>query len=255
MREKVLLLLLISGALLTGALTTKAREGQQEASAKKYERTGTEATITGLIFFEGEVPKPKYIDMGADEECVKSHQHPILDDVVVNDSKLANVLIYVKSAALDKYAFEPPSSPAVLERTGCILTPHVLGIQTRQILQVLNNSRTTHNTHPTPKNNPEWSQTQIPGAEQMEKTFLRPEQVIPIKDNQHPWEKAYIGVFSHPFFAVTGQDSFYSIAGLPTGDYTLVAWHEKFGEQTREIHVSANEVKTVNFVFSAQKEQ
>src|SRR2546429_9932362 len=36
----------------------------------------------------------------------------------------------------------------------------------------------------------------------LEIKFKAAEVLIPVKDNQHPWEKAYVGVLSHPFFAV-----------------------------------------------------
>jgi hypothetical protein len=45
---------------------------------------------------------------------------------------------------------------------------------------------------------------------------------------------AYIGVFEHPFFAVTKEDGTYEIdtKGLPDGEYTLTFWHEKFASET-----------------------
>ena len=36
-----------------------------------------------------------------------------------------------------------------------------------------------------------------------------------VKCDVHPWMSAYVGVFSHPFFAVTGDDGKFTIAGLP----------------------------------------
>jgi len=67
--------------------------------------------------------------------------------------------------------------------------------------------------------------------------------------NQHPWEKAYISVFTHPFFAVTARDGSYEISGIPPGQYTIAAWHERFGEQTAEISIGTRERKTLDFAF------
>jgi hypothetical protein len=41
---------------------------------------------------------------------------------------------------------------------------------------------------------------------------------------------AYIGVFEHPFFAVTKDDGTFAIKteGLPDGEYTVQLWHEKY---------------------------
>ena len=45
----------------------------------------------------------------------------------------------------------------------------------------------------------------------------------------HPWMKAYIMVFDHPFFAVTAEDGSFEIKGVPAGEQNLVVWQEKVG--------------------------
>ena len=71
----------------------------------------------------------------------------------------------------------------------------------------------------------------------------------PVTDNQHPWQKAYVSILSHPFFAVSARNGSYQISGLPPGQYTVVAWHERFGEQRAEISVAAGEQKNLDFTF------
>ena len=43
----------------------------------------------------------------------------------------------------------------------------------------------------------------------------------------------YVVVNANPFFAVTGPDGHFKIAGLPPGKYTLTAWQERYGAKTR----------------------
>jgi Carboxypeptidase regulatory-like domain len=234
-------------AVMSALLAFSALSFQQ--TKKTYLPKGNEGIIIGEITFTGEVPRLRYIDMSFDPVCDNSHHEPTTEDVIVTDGKVANVLVYVKSNELNSYNFEPPSSPVIIERTGCQLIPHILGIQTRQTLQVLNNSRATHNTTVMPVVNPEWSSAQPPGSAPVETSFELPERLVVIKDNQHPWEKAYLGVFSHPFFMVTGKDGTYKIEGLPVGKYTIVAWHERFGEQEVQVSLGERETKTVDFTF------
>jgi len=73
--------------------------------------------------------------------------------------------------------------------------------------------------------------------------------MIPVKCNVHPWMRAYIGVVSNPFFAVTGDDGTFTIKGLPPGTHTLEAWQEKFPPQDIQITVGAKETKTADFSF------
>ena len=44
---------------------------------------------------------------------------------------------------------------------------------------------------------------------------------------QHPWAKAWVAVFDHPYFAVTGTDGAFRIDSLPPGTYHLRVWHER----------------------------
>ena len=73
--------------------------------------------------------------------------------------------------------------------------------------------------------------------------------MIPVKCNIHPWMRAYVNVSNHPFFAITDEMGAFSIEGLPPGDYTLQAVHERFGTQEFEISVAAGESGTAEFTF------
>jgi hypothetical protein len=217
-----------------------------------YKATGEEASLVGTIFFAGVPPKPKRIDVSSDPVCENVNPEAPTEDVVVTDGKLANVVVYARSGdSLSTYSFEVPSTEVILEHKGCQYVPRVLGVLTQQTLRIFNSDPTSHNTHPTPKNNREWNQSQPPGAEPIEHRFPLPELFIPIRDNQHPWQRAYVGVFSHPFFSVSARGGSYKITGLPAGQYTIVAWHEKYGEQTIDVSLSSTEQKTLDFTFKA----
>jgi hypothetical protein len=215
-----------------------------------YRTTGDEGNLVGTVSFVGVPPEPRRIDVSADPICETINPEPTTQDVIVTDGKLANVFVYIRAGyALDAYSFEAPLADVSLEHKGCQYVPRALGMQTQQILKVLNSDPTTHNTHPTPKINPEWNQSQPPGVPAIERRFERRELFIPVKDNQHPWEKAYVGVFSHPFFAISDKDGFYKIASLPPGQYTIVAWHEKYGEQKIDVSIDRREDKRLDFTF------
>ena len=66
----------------------------------------------------------------------------------------------------------------------------------------------------------------------------------------HPWMETTIFVLDHPFFAVTGPDGTFTIEGLPSGSYTLGAWHSRLGSQEIEIAVAADGKGSADFSFS-----
>jgi len=71
-----------------------------------------------------------------------------------------------------------------------------------------------------------------------------------VKCDVHPWMQSYIGVFSHPFFAVTKPDGKFSLANLDAGTYEIEAWHERLGTQKATVTLGAGDTKPVGFKFS-----
>jgi plastocyanin len=205
----------------------------------------TAATVSGTVKFEGAPPKPAKIDMSQDPNCKGSNT---AENVVITGGDLANVFVYVKEG-LGNRTFAPPSEPVVFDQTGCRYHPHVLGVMAGQTVKIVNSDPTTHNIHPTPKDNREWNESQAPQAPALEKSFAREEIMLPVKCNQHPWMRMFINVTKSPFYAVTGPDGKFEIKGLPPGEYTLAFVHEKLGEQDQKVTLSAKESKALDLSF------
>ncbi len=225
----------------------------QEPEKPLYFPTGNEANVVGTITLKGTPGKLRVIDMSADPVCQDLNRKPKPDWIISNQGRLANAFVYVKGEALNTYRFEVPDSEVVLNQNACYFEPHVFGLRVGQSLRITNGDPTQHNVHPTPKLNPEWNQTQAANSPPMVKTFRRAEVMIPIKCNQHPWMKAYVGVMSHPYFAVSDRLGNFEIRGLPPGTYKLVVWHEIFGEQEIDVTVAPGESRNADFTFDAEK--
>ena len=208
----------------------------------------TVATVTGTIKLDGAAPKPRKIDMSQDPAC--SGGMGMTETVVSEGGNLANVFVYVKEGLGDR-TFDVPKESVSIDQHGCHYVPHVLGVMAGQTVKILNSDPTTHNIHPSPKNNKEWNESQAPKAAPLEKSFAREEVLLPVKCNQHPWMKMYVGVVKSPFFAVSDKDGKFTIKGLPPGKYTLAAVHETLGEQTMNIEVGPKESKSADFSFKA----
>ncbi len=255
----VLTIVLSILALASSCGKPATNDATPEATTSGKPFTPGSGTIDGAIAYNGTPPAPKKVATDADPACGQANPNLTTEDTVAKDGKLANVFVYIKDGAtadgtkIGDYAFSTPSDAVTLDQKGCQYRPHVLGIQANQKLRITNSDPTQHNIHPTPKNNPEWNQTQPNGAGPIEKTFARSEVLIPVKCNQHPWMKAYVGVLKHPLFAVSGENGAYSIKGLQPGTYTVAAWHEKGGpngtEKTMQVTVPASGGGKADFAF------
>jgi hypothetical protein len=196
------------------------------------------ATVTGKVMFTGTAPKAATLKMDADPVCSKAHTSPVKsEDVVVNgNGTLKNCIVYVKSGLSGAYA---PSGAPELDQVGCIYTPHVLAVQAGQTINIKNSDPTLHNVQATPTLNAGFNQAMPPNTPPITHTFDQPESApVKFKCQVHPWMTAYVGIFSHPFFAVTGDDGSFTIRNLPAGKYTIGVWHEKYPEKTFDVEIT-----------------
>lgn len=208
------------------------------------------AVITVKAPFDGQAPVAEKIKADADPKCKLVHPNGIeSDEVIVNSNgTLKNVFVYVKEGVSEK--FETPKNAIIFDQKGCHYEPHVFGIQIGQTLEILNSDDTLHNVHALPANSQQFNLGMPIKGMKLKKSFAKPEVMVKIKCEVHPWMRAYAGVLEHPFYGVTSDSGTAEIKELPAGEYTLEAWHEKYGTQTRTITVT-DQPQEVTFNFKA----
>ena len=184
--------------------------------------------------------------------CMRAHKDPVTgEEVVVNkNGTLKNVLISVKDGLAGK-TFPAAKGKVVFDQLGCIYKPHVLGVQLGQELEILNSDPTLHNVHTLSKENTQFNRAMPTKGMKINVKFDKVE-TFKVKCEVHPWMSAYIGVFNHPFYAVTGDDGSFTIKGLPAGEYTVETWHEKYGARTAKVKVAATGAATAEFKYAAK---
>jgi plastocyanin len=210
------------------------------------------STITGIVTFDGKAPALKPLTMDADPACAKKHTAPVPSEMLVlgNGNTMGNIMVYVSKGIPAGKTYPAPKTPVVLDQKGCQYVPHVMGIMVGQAYRILNSDGVLHNLHALPKVNSGFNKPMPATVKETSATFEKPEPVFPIKCDVHPWMQAYIGVYTHPFFSVTGTDGKYTISGLDPGTYEITVWHERLGTQTASITVGASDTKTQNFKFA-----
>lgn len=214
------------------------------------------AEITGTVKFTGKARSPRKIDMKSDKVCAGMHAEVPKDEKFVckkigegDTYSMANVFVWVKSG-LTRKDYPVPNEPVVLDQKECRYEPHVLGMRVGQELHIKNSDPTMHNVHSRAKKNRQFNNGMPQGSPLLVKKFERQEVMVKMECDAHKWMRSYIGVVSHPFFAVTDEDGNFSIKDLPAGTYEIQAWHELLKKKTQSVTIGDTETKTIDFTYT-----
>ncbi len=218
---------------------------------------GPTGNVSGTVTFSGAPPKFPVIDTAMDPACSLGKPTSTLpvEQISVAKGKLANVFLFVKSGPPAAMQAAPTTNQAVvLDQEGCRYVPHVIGVMAGGYVEFRNGDPTMHNIHtmPTDVGNETVDESMGPRGQAITKKFAKPELMIPVRCNNHPWMNAFINVSATPFFAVSDANGHFDLHGLPAGEYTLAAVQEKLGEQDLHVSISPNATANAGFTFTAK---
>ena len=238
-----------ASAACGGPTTDSTSQGRASGTqAKPTDTADGPGIIAGTITFDGTAPTPRPLRMDSDPKCVAEPGATSELLVVGAGNGLQNVFVYVKDG-LGTRTYAVPTTPVTLDQKGCRYLPHVFGVQVGQPFMISNSDSTLHNVNAAPKDNRPFNFGQPVSVPAVSRTFDKPEVMVPLRCDVHGWMNAYAGVVAHPFFAVTNGNGGFEIKGLPPGTYTIEAWHEQLGTQTRSITVDGQAPANVSFAF------
>ncbi len=188
--------------------------------------------------------------MGMDPMCAAANRgKQTVNQVylVGEGNTLGNVFVKVEGT------FPPtpvPPQPVEIDQRACVYTPRVIGARVGQVLRVKNSDNWLHNVHSDSTKGSSINQS-TPQAGMEVKIPLKGEEMLRIGCDVHRWMTAWVGVVSHPYFAVSeGHDGDFTIRNVPAGHRTVTAWHEAFGTLTKGVDVKDGQTVTVDFVYT-----
>ena len=88
----------------------------------------------------------------------------------------------------------------------------------------------------------------FPRGESRSRAFTSPG-LVKVYCHLHSQMSAAIMVFDHSRFTVPAGDGHFSLADVPAGEYRLSAWHERVGESSKSIVVTAGRTVTIEFAL------
>lgn len=209
----------------------------------------TTGTITGTVRLAGPAPAMQTLQMAS--ECRTEHQGPVpAGDVLVHDGLVENAFVWVKDGLGDR-GFEVPTAGVTIDQKGCLYHPRVTGARVGQPIVFQNSDSVLHNVHGAPTVATAWNFTMSVKGSQRTLKLDKPEVMVSVRCDVHPWMQGWIGVVDHPYFSVTGTDGRFALRDVPPGEYTVAVWHERFGTREEKVSLAAKGTQDVAFSFGS----
>jgi hypothetical protein len=220
----------LSATLVIAALAGTA--GLYPAAAEGADAWGT---VKGTVVYGGEAaPAPRVLEINKDQEHCLGKGPIVSDEWVVDPATKGVRWTFVWLAPLDpkqKLAVHPDlvqvkQKEVVLDQPTCRFVPHALAVRQGQTLLARNSAPVAHNVHWTGIKNPGGNLIVPSKGEHAIKNLVADRYPIKINCDIHGWMNAYVRVFDHPYYALTGKDGSFTIKDAPAGKYRLMVWHE-----------------------------
>jgi hypothetical protein len=244
------LTVVVAVGLMTGVLAFRPHSADVAAQTPKP-KTGV---IEGRVRLAGAAPANPIIRMGADPMCSRQYSgRRAVQEFVVRsaDGGLANALVDLQGTFPATTAI---ADPVTLDQRRCLYVPRVLGMQAGQTLQIKNSDSLIHNVHSLSTRGNVLNVSQ-PQAGMVYKVQLKnPDVIMRVKCDVHSWMMAYIGVEPHPYFAISGENGAFRIAGVPAGRYSIRTWHERYGQRTQAVTVKAGQTSTIELGYTGKEQ-
>ncbi len=229
-----------------------ARPSVVETPAQPYQAVSVAngSRLTGTIDFEGAIPPDSVVSVPANlSGCGAT---VTARSVERTGTRIGGVAVWISDIRTGKPL--PMERRFELANNECLLTPKVQAVFAPATLNVASGDAAMHENHIVnvgtgdleaiaPFND---NGEVVP----FDRLLTKPAQ-LEISCKLHPWAKAWILVFDHPYFAVTERAGTFAIDNVPPGTYRVKAWHPQLGVSEQSVTVAAGSPATLALKLGA----
>jgi plastocyanin len=126
-------------------------------------------------------------------------------------------------------------------------TPHVVAVTAGSTVDFPNRDTFFHNVFSLsrPKT---FDLGRYPSGATRSERFLKPG-LVKVYCHIHSQMSAVIRVFDHSFFTIPDDKGAFVLEGIPAGEFTIVAWHERIGERRDKITIKPGATTNITFTL------
>jgi len=206
--------------------------------------------LSGTIDFDGVIPADSVIELPADQMgCGKS----ITDHRVERTgTRIGGAVVWLTDIRSGKAL--PLERRFELANEDCVLNPRIQAVFAPATLNVASEDVALHRNRfinvgtgeveaVAPFND---NGEVVPFDKLLDKT-----EQLEVTCEIHPWAKAWILVFDHPYFATTAKTGTFAIDDIPPGTYHVKAWHPLLGVAEQSVTIAAGQPATIGMKLAA----
>ena len=194
--------------------------------------------IRGEVRLEGDLRPDTLVRPTVDLEACGA----VFTDSTVRRSgdRIANVVVWLVDARSGKPL--PLGRRFEIAHTKCRLTPRVQAVRIGGTLNIRSTDRTVHHARfvrATDGSTIRLVTEHDAGQVVPDENVLVAPGRIEVRCDAHPWTRAWILAFDHPYFDVSDRRGTFAMDSVPPGRYRLIGWHERFGTIEESVTVVA----------------
>jgi uncharacterized membrane protein/plastocyanin len=233
------------------ALDTPLKKEDSIPQIKKKLQDKTLNLLEGEILIQGNVPQAKKLKLP--KKCTRQLNKEIYDNrILAKNGKLQNTIVWVYKGHENIEMPPPPQKAFELDQKGCTYIPRIAAVRAGQPVTFINSDSFFHNVKAKTDKNKSFNIGMPKKNSRKTKIFDKEEIVVKAKCSVHPWMKASIGVFKHPYFSISNPQGIFQIKDLPSGDYTVRAWHEVYGILNHKVSIGPGLKNRLTFIFKVK---
>ena len=207
--------------------------------------------LRGVVKLSGERPRDSTVTPTSHQDvCGRTLVQPTVEGMA---DRLEGAVVWLADVRTGKRV--PLARRFELLNVRCQLTPRVQGVLVGGTLNVRSDDAAPHHNRLVRQRTGE---TIVRVSETDEGTVVPVDRaltevgVIEVRCDDHPWTHAWIAVFDHPYYAVTGADGRFAMDSVPPGTYRLVTWHPRLGRTEQSVTVGGGPEEMVEVTLKAE---
>ncbi len=237
-------------------------------SAAKYKEIDVTdgGSVSGKVTFEGPLPDDAVEEIGINknpEVCdVDETGYREVVWVDVKDGALRGSFVFIDKIEQGKKWPQPEAGNYMINQEKCRFHPWAQVVQPGNMIIRNSDKGVLHNINtreligigkkkkPVKRTMFNFGQPDPGDIEQKLKPRRSP--FIAINCEAHNFMFGFMMAPKHPYAVVVKEDGTYSIDDIPPGEYTVKAWHPRFGIKKTKLTVPAKGAAEADFVFSSK---